>query len=216
MNPKSEKEIWDDELWEKVYVNEFRKVKELKTDPQYDEALNDDLDALAAVLKERNKIEAHYYVKYCPRNILWEDLTSEMQDIIYYLAYTLKEELRYEGKYLPTKIKEIKDQKVLNLMEEIYRAEEKAAQLRTKLPNPEFETIEDCIREMKIKTNQGAFKTYAASYRWAMENCRITNSPKYCPNGTIETFEQCERAAERLSGKGDYIQLTSRMRKSLQ
>ena len=208
--------IWDDDLWANIFEDEFRKVKELKTNPQYDESLNDDLDALAVVLKERNQVEAHYYVKNLPRNILWEDLTSEMQDFIHFFAYTLKEEFRYEGKHLPTKIKEIKDQKVLNLMEEIYEAEEKAAQLRTKLPNPEFETIEDCVREMIRKTNQGAFKSYAASYRWAMENCSITNSPKYCPDGNIENFKQCEKAADRLNAKGDYIQLTSRMRKSLQ
>ena len=74
--------IWDDDLWANIFEDEFRKVKELKTNPQYDESLNDDLDALAVVLKERNQVEAHYFVKNCPRNILWEDLTSNMQDII--------------------------------------------------------------------------------------------------------------------------------------
>ena len=99
-------------------------------------------------------------------------------------------------------------------MGEIYAAERKAAQLRTQLPNPEFETIEDCVREMIRKTNQGAFKSYAASYRWAMENCSITNSPKYCPDGKIKNFKQCEKAAERLSGKGDHVPISDRIRKS--
>ena len=196
-----------DLIWEEALKDEFKDITASRD--KYDSELNEQLDDLEDALKKKGSQEPYYYVKMFPRNLLWEDLSQEHQDLLYYMAWTLKEDYEKEGKSLGLEIKEMKKQRERDLLDNIERKEEELDELKSRLPKQEYDSIEDCSHEMVKRTNKGLFRSYRKAWRWALENCTINGE-------RLKNLKQLSSAYERVCDSGKTIPITERMRRSLE
>jgi len=196
-----------DLIWEEALKDEFNDITAPRD--KYNSELNEQLDSLETELKKEGQLEPYHFVRLCPRNIEWEDLSREKQDLLYYIAWSLKEQYKKEGKKLSLEIKEMKKQRELDLLDNIDKKERELSELKSRLPHQDFDTLEECGWQMVQRANQKKFRTYRAGYRWAVDNCTIKGNP-------IKNWKQLESAVERYCDANKHIPITERMRRSLE
>ena len=190
---------WDDDIWAEALKNEFNDIpiKASKKGKHINAELDDMMDT-AKMLRDANQ---YYFLKHFPRNISWEELTSEKQNLIYSIALKHKEYFEKEGRYLSQKHDAI-------ILDEIEKLDAKKEKLLAKLSKQDFPSLELCSHQMVKRTNQGKHKNYRAGWRWAIKNCTIQNKP-------IKNLKQLSSAWDRICDSGKNIPITERMKRDL-
>ena len=80
---------------------------------------------------------------------------------------------------------------------------------KEQLSKQEFRTLEECALEMEKRTDDGKFKTYRASFKWAVDNCIITEGKP------LVRWNQLEKALERVKISGRDIEIPERIKRNL-
>ena len=98
---------------------------------------------------------------------------------------------------------------VVTILKHIDALQQQIASAKEKLPKQEFRTLEECALEMEKRTDDGKFKTYRASFKWAVDNCTITSGKP------LVRWNQLEKALERAKDSGRDIEIPERIKRNL-
>jgi hypothetical protein len=96
-----------------------------------------------------------------------------------------------------------------SILEYIENLNQQISLAKEGLTKQEFRTLEECALEMEKRTDDGKFKTYRASFKWAVDNCTITSGKP------LVRWNQLEKALERAKDSGRDIEIPERIKRNL-